>query len=100
MKKISLFVGLSLLSMAVFSEAAAWKPFDGRQGYLAGYRLSEGDLFMQTVIVCRFDPDAEVAPEERKNEFAQALSLKLRKADKFSPFVGKVLNRRETVRGI
>ena len=76
MKKISLFVGLSLLSMAVFSEAAAWKPFDGRQGHLAGYRLSEGDLFMQTVIVCRFDPDAEVAPEERKNEFAQALSLK------------------------
>ena len=76
MKKIPLFVGLSFLSMAVFSGTVAWKPFDGKRGHLAGYRLSEADCFMQTVIVCRFDPDVEVPAEERKGDFGNALSLK------------------------
>lgn len=72
-----MLVALAVIASGVaFSGPVAWKPLDARKGHIHGYRLSEGDRFMQTVVVCRFDPDAEVDAAARKNSFERYLDAK------------------------
>lgn len=75
---MSILAGLLLAVSAVSAAetAVAWKPFDGRKGHLAGYRLSDGDLFMQTVIVCRFDPEVRTEVVKDGEGFGAAAGLK------------------------
>jgi hypothetical protein len=67
MKRFFAFV---LASVAAFSSASAveCREIDNRKGHLFGYKISKGDLFMQPVIVCRFDPDVEVTYTDREKD--------------------------------
>lgn len=74
MKKFFALVGILFVHASAFA-AAAWKPIENRQ-HLFGYRLNEGDRFMQTVVVCKFDPDVEIKPEERGSSSETLLNVK------------------------
>ena len=78
------FASLSAVS------AAEWKEINNRKNHLLGYKISEGDLFMQPVIVCKFDPDEEVSHVARQ-ENAQ------RKYLVFKPIVGEEVARVECI---
>jgi hypothetical protein len=75
-KTLSLFFLFFAFASTAFSDAVSWKPVDNRKGYIHGYRLSDGDCFMQTVIVCRFDPDVEVTADERRSGSERFLDSK------------------------
>jgi hypothetical protein len=75
MKQLFALVFVLFAAVAVHADAAAWKPIESKK-HLYGYRLKEGDRFMQTLIVCRFDPEAEIKPEERGSSSETLLNTK------------------------
>lgn len=83
---------LALFAIAVLHSAAAaeWKEINNRKEFLHGYKLSAGDLFMQPVVVCKFDPDVEVSYADREKD-TQGRYLTLR------PSIGEVLARVQCV---
>jgi hypothetical protein len=74
-KKQFALIGILFAAAVAFADAAAWKPIENRQ-HLFGYRLKEGDRFMQTVVVCKFDPEVEIKPEERSGSSETLLNVK------------------------
>ena len=50
-------------------EAGAWKPVNNKKGFLCGsYRIEDGDLRHQPVMVVKFDPDVEVSGDDRESD--------------------------------
>ena len=48
--------------------AGEWKPIDKRKGLVYGYRLTDGDLVHQPVLVVKFDPDVEIDNDKRETD--------------------------------
>lgn len=49
-------------------DAGEWKPIDNRKGRLHGYRLSDGDLVHQPVLIVKFDPEVEIDNDVREKD--------------------------------
>jgi hypothetical protein len=89
MNKLIALVAVFIASVSAVS-AAEWKEINNRKNHLLGYKISEGDLFMQPVIVCKFDPEEEVNSTARQ-ENTQKKYLT------FKPHIGEVIARIECI---